>query len=330
MKKREPLKYYTDGLKQGDRAVLAKAITLVESSNEEDEKLAIALMDAVIQWPTNSMRVAVTGTPGVGKSTFIEALGMGIINANNKVAVLTIDPSSPVSKGSILGDKSRMSQLSIHPQAFVRPSASGDFLGGVARKTYEAIQLCEAAGYDVILVETVGVGQAEGLVKSMVDFFLLLLQPGSGDVLQTIKRGILEMADAMLINKADGQLKEFATRMLSDYRNHFQTTTTPAGWPVRVMEISALKNEGVQAVWEMLLKYKSFASENGFFQNNRRSQLRLFFNQSLEQEFKKRMEKDEKFMQQYQTFESSVTDRKISPYHAALQLVDKMFTSSPE
>lgn len=273
MSKRLSIAEYCDGLLSGDRVMLARCITLIESKLDSDQKLAEALLNEILPHAGKSMRVGISGVPGVGKSTFIEAFGTYLTEQGHKVAVLAIDPSSSLSKGSILGDKTRMNKLSVNPNAFIRPSASGGTLGGVASKTRESILLCEAAGYDFILVETVGVGQSETLVRDMVDFFLLLMLAGAGDELQGIKRGIMEICDALLINKADGENAKPAKRAAADYRNAPHLfREQESDWIPKVETVSSLLIEGMDKTYEMLQAYKLHTQTNGFFEKNRHNQ----------------------------------------------------------
>ena len=247
---------YVEGVLRGDRSALARAITLIESDLPVDNELASQILDRLPR-SDHTYRIAITGAPGVGKSTFIDALGMHLVNdPGHRVAVLSVDPSSIASGGSILGDKTRMERLSLHDRAFIRPTPARGHLGGVARSTRETIVLCEAAGYDIVLVETVGVGQSETAVHSMVDFFLLLMIPGAGDELQGIKRGIIEMLDGMVINKADNDTAR-AERARAEYSNALHLfPPRPDGWVPRVLTCSALTGQNVPAVWPMLLEYR--------------------------------------------------------------------------
>jgi len=247
------LDQYAEGVLGGDRAVLGRAITLVESGRVDHRKLAAALLERLLPHTGAARRVGITGVPGVGKSTFIDQLGVNLTAAGHRVAVLAVDPTSRRTGGSILGDKTRMERLANDPNAFVRPSPAGATLGGVTRTSREVMVVCEAAGYDVVLVETVGVGQSETMVAEMVDFFLVLMLAGAGDELQGIKKGILELADAVAVNKADGDNAERALRAASDYR-HALRLTTPASavWEPPVMTCSALANEGLVEIWEQI------------------------------------------------------------------------------
>ena len=258
-----------------DRAALARAITLIESTRPQDRELAMDLIDRILPRTGNSIRIGITGVPGVGKSTFIEAFGLHAIEAaNSHVAVLAIDPSSPVSGGSIMGDKTRMAKLSAHPRAFIRPSPSGGNMGGVQQKTRETILLCEAAGFETILVETVGVGQSEIAVASMTDFFLLLLLANAGDELQGIKRGIVEMCDLIAINKADGDNIAAANLARKQYENalHYLRANLSSRWSPQVVTCSALQRVNIDLIWNEVLRYKQITSESGYFQQKRAEQ----------------------------------------------------------
>ena len=247
---------YAQGILNGDRVVLGQAITLVESSLASDQQLAASLLELILPHTGKAIRIGITGVPGVGKSTFIEAFGQHVLQQNKRLAVLTIDPSSQLTRGSILGDKTRMDILSKSPHAFIRPSAAGQTLGGVAHKTREALLLCEAAGYDVILIETVGVGQSEVAVKNMVDFFLLLALAGAGDELQGIKKGILEMADAIVVTKADGDNVKRAIEAKTDYERALHLSSLPeSGWRPAVMTASAHMDSGIDTVWKTILTF---------------------------------------------------------------------------
>lgn len=286
MKSRLTLEEYYSGIINGDNVVLAQAITLIESTLPQDHPLAEALLNKILPSTGNSVRIGITGVPGVGKSTFIEAFGKHITGMKKKVAVLTVDPSSQMTKGSILGDKTRMEELSRNKLAFIRPSSSGTALGGVTHTTREAILLCEAAGYEVILVETVGVGQSEVAVKNMVDFFLLLMLPGAGDELQGLKKGIIEMADALVITKADGENIKKAKQAQAEYEHALHLLPSSSDrWKVKVLTCSALAGEGIDSIWTLIQEYIMVSKQSGFFQRNREQQnihwLREYFNALL-------------------------------------------------
>lgn len=275
---------YVSGIRAGDRVMLSRAITLVESMHSDHRETARSVIERCLPHSGHSIRVAITGIPGVGKSTLIETLGQRLVEDGRRLAVLTVDPTSERSKGSILGDKTRMSALAKKKDVFIRPSPTGDAHGGVARKTRESIFLCEAAGYDTIFVETVGVGQSEVKVHSMVDFFLLLTLAGTGDELQGIKRGIVEMADAIAVNKADGDLRPTAEEARAEYERALRLLSAPeSGWEPPVLTCSALTGEGVDEVWDTVERYETHTKENGFFETQRREQARHWMYQTIEQ-----------------------------------------------
>lgn len=265
---------YVQGILAGDRTILGRALTLVESNSERHREMGQEVVRQILPHSGNALRIGITGVPGAGKSTFIDQFGVNITALGHKVAVLAIDPSSQITKGSILGDKTRMQQLSVDPNAFVRPSPSGGSLGGVARKTREGMLLCEAAGFEVILVETVGVGQSETVVSDMVDFFLLIQIAGAGDELQGIKRGIMELADMVAINKAEGENELRARTAAREYQTalHYMHPRTP-GWTPAVRTMSGLNNIGLDKVWEVIEEYRKVQTENGQLQARRRQQL---------------------------------------------------------
>jgi LAO/AO transport system kinase len=265
------------GLRDGDRKALARAITLVESSRADHRRDAVALLETLLPASGKAVRLGITGVPGVGKSTFIEAFGLHLVEEQHRVAVLAIDPSSKRSGGSILGDKTRMEALARQPAAFIRPSPARGTLGGVARRTREAMLLVEAAGFDVVIVETVGVGQSETAVADMVDMFLLLLAPGGGDELQGLKKGIVELADALIVNKADGDLKAAAGRTAAEYRNALRLLhPSTAAWSPPVMLCSALTGAGVAEVWATALRYRAAMEQAGLWAAHRAAQARAW------------------------------------------------------
>ncbi|WP_194768390.1 methylmalonyl Co-A mutase-associated GTPase MeaB [Tamlana sp. I1] len=286
-KKELDINQLTAALLNKNTTALSQAITLVESQNLKHFEKANSLINACLPHANKSIRIGITGVPGVGKSTFIEAFGKHLSAAGKRIAVLAIDPSSSITKGSILGDKTRMEALVKDPNVFIRPSASGDSLGGVARKTRESIILCEAAGFDVIIIETVGVGQSETTVHSMVDFFLLLKLPGAGDELQGIKRGIIEMADLIAINKADGDNFQKAKRAQIDFNNalhHYPKKSSE--WQPKTTVCSALKNEGIDEIWKAILDYVHITSENNYFSEKRHEQNKFWLLQTIEAQLK--------------------------------------------
>jgi len=281
-RQRLSLEEYTNGILNGDINILSRAITLIESKLPDDNLIAQEIIEKCLPYSGNSIRIGITGVPGVGKSTFIEALGLQIVN-NHKLAVLAVDPSSDRSGGSILGDKTRMEKLSASRNAFIRPSPSAGSLGGVARKTRETIILCEAAGYDVIFIETVGVGQSETAVHSMVDFFLLLMLAGAGDELQGIKRGIMEMADAIAITKADSSNIQKAEFAKVQYQNALHLfPPQKSGWTPKVLTCSALEGTGISEIWNLIQSYLKLVKTNNYFNENRRRQDMYWFYQTLE------------------------------------------------
>ncbi len=316
---------YVKGILDGNRTLLSKAITLVESSLAKHRALAQEIITACLPHAGNSIRVGITGVPGVGKSTFIEALGKQLTSKKNRVAVLAIDPSSTRSKGSILGDKTRMEDLANDPNAFIRPSASAGSLGGVARKTRETIILCEAAGFDCIFVETVGVGQSETAVHSMVDFFLLLMLAGAGDELQGIKRGIMEMADAILINKADGSNKEKAQLAAAEYKNALHLfPATASGWVVPVEICSSIENNGIGHIWEIIEEYRRKMSvESNYFHQKRQEQTVQTMYDTIDQHLKDGFYGNVEIKQKILELEKQVLAGKISAYQAAGELFSK-------
>ncbi|TAI49372.1 methylmalonyl Co-A mutase-associated GTPase MeaB [Flagellimonas allohymeniacidonis] len=312
-----------EGIRQSDKASLARAITLVESSNPEHLEQAEQLIVKSLALNSNSIRIGITGVPGVGKSSFIEVFGKTLTLSGKKVAVLAVDPTSALSKGSILGDKTRMEELSKDPLAFIRPSPSGESLGGVARKTRESIILCEAAGYDVILVETVGVGQSEIAVHSMVDFFLLLKLSGAGDELQGIKRGIMEMADGIAINKADGNNVERAKLAQAEFARALHLYPPKEnGWVPKVFCCSAVENTGINTLWELIQDFTKTMKTNGHFERNRKLQNKNWFLQTVDEQIKVYFHSKKSFVEAQEEMLKAIEENKISPYHAARKLLD--------
>ncbi|MCB1614467.1 MAG: methylmalonyl Co-A mutase-associated GTPase MeaB [Pseudomonadales bacterium] len=311
-----------DALLTGNRRILAKAITLVESKKDEHRQQAQALLEAVIPYSGKSIRIGITGIPGVGKSTFIEAFGQHLVSIGKKVAVLAVDPSSPIAGGSILGDKTRMEYLSRLENAFIRPSPSEGSLGGVAHKTRESMILCEAAGYDVILVETVGVGQSEYEVASMVDFFLVLMLPNAGDELQGIKKGILELADALVINKSDGESLNLAQQTQQHYQNAFHLLKPSSFWSPQVLKCSALENQGINSVWEMITDYTNQAIEHNYFHDKRARQNAQWMKKLMLELVELRMKQNPEISRKLDEYTSKVTEGSMTPYLAAKSIVD--------
>lgn len=282
-KNRLSVEDYQQGVLAGDRVVLSRAVTLVESTLPSDQTLADLVITGLLPYTGKSLRIGITGVPGVGKSTFIESFGTELTKLGKKLAVLAVDPSSQRSKGSIMGDKTRMETLAHNPHAYIRPSPSGDALGGVGHKTRETMLLCEAAGFDVILVETVGVGQSETAVHGMVDFFLLLMLAGAGDELQGIKKGIMEMADAIVITKADGGNETAARRARREYQNALHLfPLPPSGWQAKVSVCSALKNEGLLEIWQIMEEYESSMRDKGYFSFRRKEQNRHWMKEAIQ------------------------------------------------
>jgi LAO/AO transport system kinase len=302
--------------------MLGRAITLIESSLDDDQKLASQLLEAILDKTGHAIRIGITGVPGVGKSTFIEAFGNHIILEGRKLAVLTIDPSSQLTKGSILGDKTRMEELSKNPMAFIRPSSSGTMLGGVATKTREAMLLCEAAGYEVIIIETVGVGQSEVAVKNMVDFFLLLMLAGAGDELQGIKKGIMEMADGLVITKADGDNIKQATAAQSEYQHamHLHAAST-SGWSPKVLTSSARTTTGIDTVWKMILAYQEQTLSTGYFNTNRQLQNISWLHEYTAHLLKNDFNNFAQFSEVASGIENNVALLKLSPQAGARDLL---------
>lgn len=314
---------YISGLRAGNIAVLSKAITLIESKHIEHKKLAQQLIDEILPFTGNSVRIGITGVPGVGKSTFIESFGMLLIEKGKKVAVLAIDPSSNISKGSILGDKTRMEKLSTHPKAFIRPSASGGSLGGLTYKTREATLLCEAAGFDTIIIETVGVGQSETEVSTICDFFLLLMLTGAGDELQGIKRGIMEMADGIAITKADGANETKAKAARAEFANalHFLPPHT-SGWIPQVKVCSSVNNTGIDEVWAMIEKYVQHQKTKGAFQKKRVEQNTIAFKKLLDEQLHLLLMSKPGLEKSVGQLEKEVSLGQLSPYSAVKKLFE--------
>jgi len=311
------------GIFDNNITALSRAITLVESKNPEHLKKATQIINACLPKSNQSLRIGITGVPGVGKSTFIEALGMHLTAMGKKVAVLAVDPSSSLTKGSILGDKTRMEALVTHKNAYIRPSASGDSLGGVARKTRETIILCEAAGFDTIIIETVGVGQSETAVHSMVDFFLLLKLAGAGDELQGIKRGIIEMADGIVINKADGNNLKRAQLAKTEFSRalHFYPVKA-SQWQPKVKLCSALKNEGIDTIWKMIEDFTSLTKSNGYFEQHRREQNKFWLLQTIEDQLKSNFFNQIQIKSELEKQLKLIAQNKTTPFAAAEYLLD--------
>ena len=318
-----PVQDYVDGILKGDITLLSKAVTLVESANVKHQNLAQEIITKCLPHSGNSIRVGITGVPGVGKSTFIEALGSFITGKGGKLAVLAIDPSSARTKGSILGDKTRMEELSGDKNAYIRPSPSAGSLGGVARKTRESIILCEAAGFDHIFIETVGVGQSETAVHSMTDFFLLLMLAGAGDELQGIKRGIMEMADVIAINKADGSNAKKAQMARVQYHNAIHLfPKKDSDWDPSVLTCSAVEKKGISEVWEQIEKYKSLTVKNGYFLKERNEQSIYWMHETIEEQLKRNFYDNPEIKERLKVLENYVLSDKMSSFVAAGNLLE--------
>jgi LAO/AO transport system kinase len=318
----QPVETLAADVRAGDRRALAKGITLVESTRADHQETAQRLLEMLLPYTGNAVRVGVSGVPGVGKSTFIEAFGLHVIGLGRRVAVLAVDPSSVRSGGSILGDKTRMPRLAVAPQAFIRPSPSGGSLGGVARRTREAILVCEAAGYDVVLVETVGVGQSEFAVASMVDFFLVLMLAGAGDELQGIKKGILEIADTLAINKADGDNVEHATQAAAQYRsalNLFRHASPT--WDPPVVTVSALAAKGMDTIWSIIQDHHTRLSAVGELQRKRREQQQTWFWSMIDDGLKQHFLARDDVRRQLPEMEAAVASARLTPTEAARRLL---------
>lgn len=319
---------YVEGILNGNITILSQAVTLVESSKKEHQEIAQEIILRCLPHSGKSIRIGITGVPGVGKSTFIETLGKYITSQGHKLTVLAIDPSSERSKGSILGDKTRMEELSADPKAYIRPSPSAGSLGGVARKTRETIILCEAAGFNIIFVETVGVGQSETVVHSMVDFFLLLMLAGAGDELQGIKRGIMEMADVIAINKADGDNINKAEMAKVQYMNALHLfPPSESGWDPRVLTCSAIKKDGVDKIWQTVNDYLSHVNGNGYFQYKRNEQSKFLMYETINEQLKNNFYNNPEIIQLIKEIEQDVLNEKLSSFVAAKRMLDVYYKS---
>jgi LAO/AO transport system kinase len=319
---------YCEGILQGNRTILSRAVTLIESNKPEHQRIAQDIIGRCLPYSGKSLRIGITGVPGAGKSTFIESFGSYLTATGKKLAVLAIDPSSERSKGSILGDKTRMEELSSDPNAYIRPSPSSGSLGGVARKTRETILLCEAAGFDTLLIETVGVGQSEIAVHSMVDFFLLLQIAGAGDELQGIKRGIMEMADTVVINKADGDNIHRAKITATQYRNALHLfPPPPSGWIPKVLTCSSMQKTGMNDIAECINEYFELVKGNGYFKERRSSQARFWMYETIDANLKNSFYQNDLVQFNLNHLEQVVSEEKISPFVAAQDLLEKYFSA---
>ena len=319
---------FVDGIVKGNMTVLSQAVTLVESTKPEHQAVAQEVIEKCLPYSGHSVRIGISGVPGAGKSTSIDVFGLHVLEKGGKLAVLAIDPSSERTKGSILGDKTRMEKLSVHPDAFIRPSPSAGSLGGVARKTRETIILCEAAGFDKIFVETVGVGQSETAVHSMVDFFLLIQLAGTGDELQGIKRGIMEMADGIVINKADGSNIEKAKLAAAHFRNALHLFPTPdSGWTPKVLTYSGFYGLGIKEIWDMVYEYMDFVKANGYFQYRRNEQAKYWMYESINEQLRNSFYQNPEIAAMLPMKEKEVLGGSLTSFTAAHQLLDKYFNS---
>ncbi len=317
------------GIVDNDRTVLSKAITLTESNNPEDKKIAKELINKCIPLSGNSFRLGITGVPGAGKSTFIESLGLFLIDKGHKVAVLAIDPSSLRSKGSILGDKTRMEKLGSNDNAFIRPTSSSGTLGGVSRNTAESMIILEAAGYDFIIIETVGVGQSETAVAQMTDFFLLMLIAGGGDELQGIKKGVVEIADLIVINKADGNNIKKAELAKREYQNALHLFSPPGnGWTPKVITVSALENKGIDKTWEIIKEFEKITKENGYFEQHRKEQRLHIMDETIKNMILENFFSNPEIKNQYKILSEKVIKGLITPYEAADDIFKSFFKNN--
>jgi len=319
-------KSYVNGILKGDRTLLSRAITLIESSRAGDRETARQVINGCLPHSGRSIRLGITGVPGAGKSTFIESFGLTLIEKGHRVAVLAVDPSSQRSKGSILGDKTRMEKLSASPKAFIRPSASSGTLGGVARATREAVILCEAAGYDLVIIETVGVGQSETAVAQIVDFFLLLMIAGAGDELQGIKRGIMEMADLIVINKADGDNLKKVELAQREFQNALHLyPPLPNGWMPKVLTASALYGKGLEEIWQNVNAFVSLTKNNGFFNEHRKQQSLKILHDSIVQHLSDNFFQQKEIRKLLDNMEKQILTGHVSPYEASGIVLEKYF-----
>lgn len=311
-------------LKASDRRALAKAITLVESTKSSDRVLADEILKETLPSSGKSLRIGISGIPGVGKSSFIEVFGLELIKRGHKVAVLAVDPSSPLSGGSILGDKTRMEELSQNSNAFIRPSPTTGSLGGVANKTRESIFLCESAGYDIVLIETVGVGQSEYEVASMVDLFMVLMVPNAGDELQGIKKGIIELADLLIINKADGETKILAENAKTHYQNALNIIKKERFWSPTVLTCSALEKQGFDKIIDHMNNFKELSQEKGHFQDHRLGQTKAWLHSLFQRELKFLIEGSDEIKKTFQSIESKVLSQKLTAREGSLEMLNAL------
>ncbi len=328
MQKRLTAEEYIAGIISGNRIILSRAITLIESQLENDRIIAQKVLEKILPYTGKGIRIGITGAPGVGKSTFIEAFGKYLTTINKKIAVLAIDPSSQRTKGSIMGDKTRMEELAHDDSAYIRPSPSGNTLGGVANKTRETMLLCEAAGFEVIIIETVGVGQSETLIKGMVDFFLLLMLSGAGDELQGIKRGIMEMADAIAITKADGNNNQNAKNARMEYVNALHLFPPSLNnWYPPVLTCSALEKKGLFEIWQVIIDFENQMKENDFWKKNRQEQSLNWMHDYIKQYLELKFFSDKNVKENFKSISDQVLSEMILPIQGANLLLEKHFTS---
>ena len=325
-KKKYSVDEYVEGILSGNRTILSQAITLSESSNHKNSEIAQLIIEKCLPYSAKSIRIGITGVPGAGKSTFIETFGKLITGKGRSLAVLAIDPSSEHTGGSILGDKTRMERLSTDPNAFIRPSPAAGTLGGVARKTGEAIILCEAAGFDTIIVETVGVGQSETAVSSMVDFFLLLMLAGAGDELQGIKRGIMEMADTIAITKADGSNRLVAEGAKIEFQSALHLFPPPhSGWMPNVFTCSSIENTGIEEIWESISRFITITKQSGYFDKRRKQQAIIRMHDTILENLKSSFYNSEEIKNMSSDVEKQVHEGTITSYRAAWDMLHKYF-----
>jgi len=322
---------YINGVLSKDRTILARAITLMESNSQKHISMAQNFLKGILPETGNSIRIGVTGAPGSGKSTFIETLGCYLCQRDHKLAVLAVDPSSSLSKGSVLGDKTRMEKLAREENCFIRPSPTGGVLGGINRKTRETMLACEAAGYDIIMIETVGVGQNEIAVRSLVDFFLLLKIPGAGDELQSIKKGIMELADAIIINKSDGDNVSKAKLAKAEFSRslHYLKSTTP-DWNPKVVTASSLYNMGIAEIWDMIMDFKEITQKNGFFQKRRNQQMKDWIHFIIREYLETKFYDNKAVRRNLSEIEQQVIEGKLPPTTAAQKLISKFESNVKE
>lgn len=327
MQKRLTAEKYIEGILAGNRIILSRAITLIESQLENDRLIAQEVLEGILPQTGKAIRIGITGVPGVGKSTFIETFGKHITSLNKKIAVLAIDPTSQRTKGSIMGDKTRMEELAHDSLAYIRPSPSGNTLGGVANKTRETMLLCEAAGFEIIIVETVGVGQSETVVKGMVDFFLLLMLSGAGDELQGIKRGIMEMADAIAITKADGDNNQKAKNARMEYVHALHLfPPTANNWYPPVLTCSALEKTGLSEIWQVIIDFENQMKENGFWKKNRQEQSLNWMYDYIKQYLETQFFSDKSVKANLEIISNQVLSEAILPIQGASKLLEKHFS----